>query len=134
MFEKPGSLPKPGPIGRMVRIVFGCVLLYFFIETITNFGNFIGLKIPTNPSMWLGVALSIYFLAYVVNVGFNITWGHWLQLILIAAAVVTVGFDLLFYQSFWGPPLGLLIVALLVYVTGHLGLSFVLAGILATPG
>ena len=134
MFEKPGSLPKPGPIGRMIRIVSGCVLLYFFIVTLTNFGNYVSLTVPKHPLMCLGVALSFYFLAYVVNVGFTITWGRWLQLILVAAAMATVVFDLLIYRSFWGPPLGLLVFALLAYVTGHLGLSFILAGILATPG
>jgi hypothetical protein len=134
VFEKPGSLPKPGRIGRTIRIVSGCVLLYFFIETITGFGNYIGLAVPKHPSMWLGVALSFYFLAYVVNVGFTITWGRRLQLILVAAAMVTVVLDLLIYRSFWGPPLGLLLFILLSYVTGHLGASFILAGILATPG
>jgi hypothetical protein len=134
MFEKPGSLPKPGPIGRMVRIVSGCALLYFFIVTLTNFGNYIGLTVPKHPLMWLGVALSFYFLAYVVNVGFTITWGRWLQLITVLVAMASVVLDLSVYGSFWGPPLGLLVFVLLAYVTGHLGLSFILAGLLATPG
>jgi hypothetical protein len=134
MFEKPGSLPKPGPIGRIVRIISGCALLYFFIVTMTNFGNYVGLTVPKYPLMWLGVALSLYFLAYVVNVGFTITWGRRLQLILVSAAMATVMLDLLIYRSFWGPPLGLLVFVLLAYVTGHLGVSFILAGILATPG
>ena len=134
MFEKPGAIPKPGPIGRMVRIISGCALLYFFAVTLTNFGNYIGLAVPKHPLMWLGVALSIYFLAYVVNVGFTITWGRRLQFILVAVAMDTIVLDFSIYQSFWGPPLGLLVFALLAYVTGHLGLSFILAGILATPG
>jgi hypothetical protein len=134
MFEKPGSLPKPGPIGRMVRIVSGCALLYFFIVTLTNFGNYIGLTVPKHPLIWLGVALSFYFLAYVVNVGFTITWGRWLQLITVLVAMASVVLDLSVYGSFWGPPLGLLVFVLLAYVTGHLGLSFILAGLLATPG
>jgi hypothetical protein len=84
--------------------------------------------------MWLGVALSFYFLAYVVNVGFTITWGRWLQLITVLVAMASVVLDLSVYGSFWGPPLGLLVFVLLAYVTGHLGLSFILAGLLATPG
>ena len=134
MFEKPGSLPKPGPIGRMVRIVSGCVLLYFFIVTLTSFENYFSLTVPKHPLMWLGVALSFYFLAYVVNVGFTITWGRWLQLIMVAAVLATVVLNLSIYGSFWGPPLGLLVFVLLAYVTGHLGVSFILAGILANPG
>ncbi len=90
MFEKPGSLPKPGPIGRMVRIISGCALLYFFIVTLTNFGNYVSLTVPKHPLMWLGVALSFYFLAYVINVGFTITWGRRLQFILVAAAMATI--------------------------------------------
>ncbi len=134
MFEKPGSLPKPGPIGRMVRIVSGCALLYFFAVTLTNFGNYIGLVVPKHPLMWAGVALSFYFLAYVINVGFTITWGRWLQLILVVAAMAAVVLNLSIYGRFWGPLLGLVIFVLLAYVTGHLGVSFILAGILATPG
>lgn len=134
MFEKPGSLPKPGPIGRMIRIVSGCALLYFFIVTLTNFGNFIGLAVPKHALMWFGVASSFYLLAYVVNVGFTITWGRRLQLILVVVAMAAVVVDFFIYRSFWGPPLGLLLFVLLAYVIGHLGVSFILAGILATPG
>ena len=109
-------------------------MLYFFIVTLTNFGNYIGLAVPKHPLIWLGVASSFYFLAYVVNVGFTITWGRRLQLILVAAAMAAVVLDFFIYRSFWGPPLGLLVFVLLAYVTGHLGVSFILAGILATPG
>ena len=41
---------------------------------------------------------------------------------------------LIIYGQVWGPPLGALAYAMTVYTFGHLGVSFVLAAFLATPG
>lgn len=133
-FEKPGSLQKPGPIGRAIRIGLGCGFLYLFILTIAKFTHYVSSDIPRQPMIWFGVALCLFFLADVVNVGFSRSWGRWPQFIAFLLALAAIAFDLLKYGSPWGPPLGLLVFVLLVYVTGYLGLSFILAAVLAVPG
>ena len=42
--------------------------------------------------------------------------------------------DLVLYGQVWGPPLGVVVYAVTVYTFAHLGLSFILATVLATPG
>ncbi len=133
-FLEPGSIERPGAIGRMARIVSGCALLYFLILTLIHHTSYVSLVIPKDPGIWIGVGFSFYFLPDVINVGFTRNWRRWPQLIIFLVALAAVVFDFFQYRSFWGPPLGLLVFALLVYVTAHLGLSFILAGILATPG
>ena len=34
IFERPGTYPKPGPIGRIVRLLLGLLLLNGFIDSV----------------------------------------------------------------------------------------------------
>jgi hypothetical protein len=121
-------------MGRGVRVIAGLALLYLFMTTLVDYADYVSLSLPSQPMRWLGVAFSFYFLTDVVNRGFSRTWGRWPQWIVVLLALAAIVVDFLQFESFWGPPLGLLIFVLLAYVTGHLGISFLLAGILSTPG
>ncbi|NIS22576.1 hypothetical protein GWN42_27905 [candidate division KSB1 bacterium] len=66
---------------------------------------------------------------YVINLGFSHNWGRRPQAILLGLAL----FGLSKYGSFW-PTLGWLVLVWLIYVSGHLGASFLLAAILGMPG
>ncbi|NIQ40133.1 MAG: hypothetical protein GTN81_16345 [Proteobacteria bacterium] len=133
-FVSCGTFEKPGPIGRALRLFLGCLFLYSFTLIVADFRELTGLAIPRHPMIWFGVGLSLYVLGDAINVGFTRSWRRWPQLGFAVVGVGAIVFDLLTYGSFWGPPLGFLIFFLLIYVTGHLGASFILAGILATPG
>ena len=133
-FERPGTVEGPGPIGRVVRIVAGIVFLALFILTVTSYTEIVSSDVPTSLLLWFGVAFSFWVFGYQVNVGFTVTWGRWPHLIVLLLALVAVVLDLSIYGSLWGPPLGLIVFLLLASVTGHIGLSFILAAILATPG
>ncbi|MFQ5812195.1 MAG: hypothetical protein ACE5I2_03245 [Anaerolineae bacterium] len=133
-FERSGTFPRPGLIGRGVRLVAGAVLLYFFLVTLRNFPAYAGLRVPTHPLLWIGVALGIYALPQVIGIAFGRDLGRWPQLVFGILAVVGVLFNFARYSSWWGPPLGLLLFSLLAYVTGVAGASFLLAGALAIPG
>lgn len=125
-----------------MRIVAGLVLLYLCIDNVVvksllpavqryGVGSW---PVPTNPIMWLGVALCFVGLNHVVNLSFSRSWGLWPQVVVGLLAVAAVTFDLWKYGSLWGPPLGLLVLLLLAYIFGHAGLSFLVAGGSATPG
>ena len=43
-------------------------------------------------------------------------------------------FNLMKHETFWGPLVGLLTFLLLVYVTGHLGFSLIMAGLFGAVG
>ena len=133
-FERPGTLPKPGPIGRAVRILGGILFLGLFILTVTSYTEIVSSDVPTFWFFWSGVAFSILVFSHQVNLGFNRICGWWPQVIVVLLAVAAVVFNLLQDGSFWGPPLGLLVFLLLALVTGQIGLSLILAASLAVPG
>ena len=115
----------------------GVVLSYFFIQVLTSYGGFVALRqgwdVPRG-AWWIGAAVCFYFFANTVNWGFTRTWGWRPQLILGLLLLAAATFDLLYYGSIWGPPLALLVLLLMTYVLGHVALSFILAGVFATPG
>ena len=112
-------------------------MLYWFIQVLTGYRGLLALRqgwdVPQG-TWWIGAALCFYFLSNVVNRGFTRAWRWWPQLIFGLLALLAVVFDFWYYGSLWGPPLGLLLFLLMAYVLGHLGLSFLLAGVLGTPG
>lgn len=108
--------------------------------TLTDYAAYVGGGLPHGLSRWLGIALCGYFLSEggnhggVVNWGFSRTWGRWPQLIVVLLAIMAIFSNLMRSGGWWGTSLGILNFVLVVYYTGHLGLSFVLASILAHPG
>ena len=137
-FEKPGTLPKAGPIGRTIRLSNGIAILYFFVLVLQNYTGIVRLRegwdIPTGIFFWLGAAWCFFLLPHMIDRGFTRTWGPWTQLVFIIIVLGAAAFDFWHYGSLWGPPLGLLVFLLMAYVFGHLGLSYIVAGIFATPG
>lgn len=134
-FEEPGSLPRPGVVGRLVRLVFGVWLLSALYAMLTS-----GLKLfseteaPSSLSFWLFVLIAFHITPYVVNIGFEKSWRRKPQAFILIIAAILIGVDLLMYGTWWAPPLGIFAWAWLVYFSAHLGLSFVLSTALGTPG
>jgi hypothetical protein len=108
-------------------------LLYFFAKTLIGYRSYISLNLPSGL-WWIGAIVSFYFLPNVVNIGFTRSWGRWPQVVALLLALAATTFDILQYGKVWGPALGLLIWVLMVFVLGYLGLSLVLAAIMALPG
>ncbi|MFQ5550870.1 MAG: hypothetical protein ACE5FJ_06505 [Gemmatimonadales bacterium] len=134
-FEEYGALPKPRPVGRLVRFAFG-VWLTFFLYQLVRFGPdiFIDLTPPNHWTVWVAAVLGIMVTPYVVNIGFSQNWKHWPRVAVIATALVLVAVDLLAFGTWWAPPLGVFALAWFIYWAGHLGISFLLSSFIATPG
>ena len=82
--------------------------------------------------LWPVVAL--WLLPPVVNLGFGRSWKNRPRIVVLLACAGAILVDLFVYGQIWGPPLGAVVYAVTVYTFAHLGLSFVLATLLATPG
>ena len=85
-------------------------------------------------AVWFWFFFALLLAPYVVNIGFGVKWGAWPR---IAAIVLAIGAGAMGYaqggtlrtESLWG-----VMGVLMTYVFGHLGVSFLLSSVLATPG
>ena len=134
-FEEPGSLRKPGVVGRIVRLLFGVILLQALWQMLTDGASMVSLSVaPRGWSFWFFVAIAFHITPYVVNIGFSRNWRRKPQVFIAAAAGALIAVDFAVYGTWWAPPLGTFVWIWLVYFSAHLGFSFVLSTILGTPG
>jgi len=129
--------PAPRVIGRTVRIVVGAAFLYFFVEFIRQAPQILALRSGWNiprGNWWVGAILCILALPMLVNTGFSRRWGRWPQVVYLLLLCGAALCDWLAYGSLWAPPLGFIVLLLFLYVFAHVGLSFLVAGVAATPG
>ena len=115
---------------RLLLGIFCCYWAYWFGQSPNYFVR------TDTPDLLLfaAPAFAFWLLPPVVNLGLGVSWRRRSQgaVLLLAGAAALA--DFLLYGSFWGPPLGWVVFALTVYTFGHLGISFVLAALLGTPG
>ena len=127
------SLPKPGPIGRSVRLALGLLLLFFAGYALTRY------RLGGSPSagdlgLWIGLGYALYYLPDAINLGFGRAWGRRPQLVAATAVVVAGLIDLVSGGTFLGPAFGLVVVVVIIYAFTHIGLSMIVATIIAAPG
>lgn len=132
-FVQPGTLLKPGPIGRTVRLLLGLLFCYGALRYGESPGVFTRIDAPPLV-LFAGPAVAFWLLPPVVNLGWGVNWKNRSRVYFLVLSALAAGLDLLFYRGFWGPPLGGLVYAVTVYTFVHLGLSFLLAAVLSTPG
>ncbi len=134
-FDEPGWLRKPGFIGRTVRFIIGAWLLWA-LYSLLRYGwlVLVDTTAPSQIEWWLLIIVAFWLMPPVVNIGFTKNWRRAPQVVLSVLIAVAIVLDLAIYGTWWAPPLGLFVLAWLVYFTAHLGFSFVLSALLATPG
>lgn len=135
-FEAEGSLAKPGPIGRFVRLFWGVILAWAFVNIVDNWQVLISLEtLPHWSFLLMSLFLALRVFPYVITIGFGIDAPYNpLRYGLIALNVLGVGLSWLMTGNLWSPAMGWFIGVWFLYTTTHLGISFLLASILATPG
>lgn len=132
--EECGTLPKPGPIGRLVRLGFGLLCLYYVYSLWIARGDLITADGTIRPLLWNGILGGLFLVSYVVNIGFSGAWKKWPAII---SVLFLLGFALMGYiqaGSFETPMLAHAVHIWAFYIFTHLGLAFVLAAIICTPG
>lgn len=133
-FEEPGSLLRPGIVGRTVRLLLGLVLIWSLYVLLAFGRDILVDRTPPNINWWFYMALAFWLTPAVVSIGFTKNWKRKPQIAILTLAAVAVVIDLAFHGTWWAPPLGLFVWLWLIYFSAHLGLSFALAALLATPG
>jgi hypothetical protein len=132
--DEPGLLPRPGPIGRLVRFGFGFLCLDYVYGLFQVSSNLIGSDGHVRSVVWNGILLGLFLVSYVINIGYSRAWKMWPAAV---SAFVFAGIALFGYMTVGTVETGLL--ARLVwlwelYIFSHLGLGFLIAGIIGTPG
>lgn len=129
-----GSLARPGPVGRLLRFALGLACLYGFSELIRVAPYFIERPLELLPNLLLMIMVVLCVFNYVVNIGFSKDWKFYPTLVSVMVLGGVAGVGYLVTGSASSFLLGLLIVVWMGYFYAHLGISFVLAAMLGTPG
>ncbi len=135
-FDAPGTLTPPGPIGRAVRLGWGVFLLWGAVTLPPPARELVELK-ALPPWSFLAVAAftAVKAFPYAVTIGFGLRaryrplWGA-----LAAANLLGVAASWGLTGVLWSPALGAFVLAWMTYTLVHLGVSFLAAAWLATPG
>lgn len=129
-----GSLERPGPVGRLVRLSLGIVCLYAIYELLVHHQNIIQNPISVLPNIALLVFVALLIINYVVNIGFGRSWGRWPSYASIGGGLLFAAISWLAFGTANNPMFGAALWIWLGYFYIHLGISFVLSAAIATPG
>lgn len=129
-----GSLPKPGPIGRIVRLAFGVLCLFYVYGLWSVRLDLLTSDLRIRPLVWNGILPALLLISYVVNIGFSRAWKKWPAIIALGIMLGAGVFGYLQSGHLETMLLARTIWSIELYTFIHLGLSFVFATILATPG
>ncbi len=139
-FVEGGTLPRPRWIGRVVRLAIGLLTLKLFVDLVRfevlmeRDSGLTSWRFPTQLFFWAVVAFFFWILPHVVNLGFGKSWRNRSQIALAVILAAVSIWGLVAHGSLWTPALGWSILLWLLYESLHLGISFILAAALATPG
>ena len=134
-FEAAGSLPRPGLVGRLVRFLLGLSLMWgLYAMVSSSVWFFTANRPPSSWSFWFFAVVAFLVTPYVVNIGFGKSWRRWPRVVVGAIAAIMVVASLVVYESWWSPLVGVFVWAWLIYFALHLGISFLVSAVIATPG
>ncbi len=123
------TLPRPGWLGRGVRLGLAAFFLYFLVQIVVGY-RLGGSPSWQDPLFWIALAYIAWALPEIVNLGFGLRWGRWPRYVFLALLLLGGAVD----AGVPGPAFGLVFFATAAYAFGHLGLSFSVAAIDAAPG
>lgn len=129
-FEEEGALIPPGPIGRLVRLALGLLIAKFVYDWVT----IIDISDFDNPFIIIWIVFSIALVPYVVNIGWGVNLGAKPRYVLLGIWALSAIAGYLLDGSVRSQLLWMVVETTQIYIYGHLGISFLLSAILATPG
>lgn len=132
--DEPGTLTRPGPIGRVVRLLFGVLCIWYVaaLSDVTN--NLIDANGNIRPLVWNGILPGVFLISYVINIGYSRNWRKWPAIVSAGVLATLAGFGYVSSGSVETPILARVTWLWELYLFTHLGLSFVLSGLIGTPG
>lgn len=129
-----GTLARPGPVGRTVRLLLGLLCLFVLYDLAGYWQAIIESPLTSLPNLAVALLVALCVFNYVVNIGFSGSWGRKPILWTLALLSTFAGVSLLAFGSADHPLFGAPLFLVLAYFYAHLGLSFVVAATIATTG
>ena len=132
--DEPGSLPRPGPVGRLVRIAFGVLCAWYVQGLIDVASQLMDSSGHIRSFIWNGTAIGLFLVSYVINIGYSRSWKKWPAIVSAVFFLIVSGIG---YFTAGVLETDLLARAMWVwtlYLYTHLGMAFIIAGLIATPG
>ena len=133
-YVETGTLPKPGYIGRTIRLVLGVYLFYAVYQILIFSPSELISALPENIGLWAGILFALWVFPEVLNIGWTLKRGNLPRTTIIVLAVFAGLWGIIQYGSFTAPPLSWLLYIWLIYTFFHLRVAFVLSSIISTPG
>jgi len=132
--DEPGSLPRPGAVGRLVRLALGVLCLWYVFGLLQVSGSLLGSDGRIRSLIWNGILPGLFLVSYVINIGYSRAWKKWpaifsaaLFLLIGGSGYLTIGAA----ETIW---LAGIIWVWAFYVFAHLGVAFVVSAVIGTPG
>lgn len=132
--DEPGSLPRPGAVGRLVRFVLGLLCLWYVVGLIEVSGSLLSGDGHIRSVVWNGVLIGLFLISYVINIGFSRAWKKWPAIASAAVFLVVAGIGYLTERTIETNVLARILWGWELYVFSHLGVAFFLASVIGTPG
>jgi hypothetical protein len=132
--DDPGSLPKPGPIGRLVRLALGALCLWYVSGLLQVFDSLVTSDGHIRSLIWNGVLPGLFLVSYVINIGYSRAWKKWPAIVSAVSFLLIGAIGYLTSGSVETSWLAGAIWVWALYVFSHLGVAFMLSGIIGTPG
>lgn len=130
-----GSLPKPGPLGRLLRLALAYLLLAgFTYELWDDRAMLTGGEFEPYGLIWNGLVIGLLVVSYVVNIGFSRDWKKWPAAVSAGALAALALADFALSGDWTGRYFGTGFFLWSLYVFTHLGVAFLIAAVIGTPG
>ncbi len=132
--DEPGTLPRPGPLGRIVRLAFGALCAYYLLGIVNVYDGLMDGQGHVRSVIWNGVLIGLFLISYVINIGFSKDWKKWPAVVSACLFLLLGAYGYFSQAAFETTALAGTIWVWEFYLFTHLGISFLLAALLATPG
>jgi len=132
--DEPGSLPRPGPIGRLVRLVLGVICLSHVYWLLQVSGNLLDANGQLRSILWNGIIIGLFLVSYVINIGFSRAWKKWPAIISACVFLIIAAYGYLAAGTAETELLANVLWVWEFYVFAHLGGAFIIAAAIGTPG
>jgi hypothetical protein len=132
--DEPGSLPRPGPVGRSLRFALGVLCLWYVSGLVQVSGSLLASDGHIRSVIWNGLLPGIFLVSYIINIGYSRAWKKWPAIISAAVFLLIGGVGHLVNGTVETVWLASVIWAWALYLFIHLGVAFVVSGAIGTPG